>query len=218
MVELDKMLRNLEKKGVNFKKYLNSRHPKTKKMPIYRVIVEGKTHFVYSDEELAELTKEEGKGSGQEADVMELFEAQDIEKAVIAVEKLGLDIVNYSHDVEVKDQGSYSEKEAKKPKALYRINSEKEHCDFSTLQEVLVFIRDAATKGMHMQRYKGLGEMNPHQLWETTMDPEKRTMLKVMLEDAVEADKMFTVLMGDQVEPRREFIEDHAHQVKHLDI
>ncbi len=83
---------------------------------------------------------------------------------------------------------------------------------------MLGYIKDNATKGMHIQRYKGLGEMNPHQLWDTTMDPEKRTILKVTLEDAVEVDKMFTVLMGDQVEPRREFIEEYAHQVKNLDI
>ncbi len=86
------------------------------------------------------------------------------------------------------------------------------------LKEVLAYIKEAASKGMHIQRYKGLGEMNPHQLWETTMDPERRTVLKVTLEDAVETDKMFTVLMGDQVEPRREFIENYAHQVKNLDI
>jgi DNA gyrase subunit B len=88
----------------------------------------------------------------------------------------------------------------------------------NSLKEVLSFVKENGKHGMNIQRYKGLGEMNPQQLWETTMDPEKRTLLKVTVEDAVEADEMFTVLMGDQVEPRREFIETHALNVRYLDV
>ncbi|MBP7216151.1 MAG: DNA topoisomerase (ATP-hydrolyzing) subunit B [Candidatus Omnitrophica bacterium] len=218
LVELEKLGRNLGKKGVKLVKYINSRHPKSKKLPIYRVKVDGIDRFVYSDEELAKITEEEGKEI--ENDLMELFEAQDIEQIVSKIEKLGFDITSYaSEDLVVEEKGKKAGKGPEKAKALYRITeAEKEHQDCFTLKEVLAFIKTQGTKGMHIQRYKGLGEMNPQQLWETTMDPEKRTMLKVTLEDAVETDKMFTVLMGDQVEPRRQFIEDHAHQVKNLDI
>jgi DNA gyrase subunit B len=73
-------------------------------------------------------------------------------------------------------------------------------------------------KGLQVQRYKGLGEMNPEQLWRTTMNPETRTLKKVDLENAAEADKIFSILMGDSVEPRREFIEKHAKYVKNLDV
>ena len=87
-----------------------------------------------------------------------------------------------------------------------------------TLDELVDYFVDAGRRGLAVNRYKGLGEMNPDTLWETTMDPAKRTLLQVRAEDHTEADLMFTTLMGDQVEPRRKFIEDNALDVKNLDI
>jgi DNA gyrase subunit B len=85
-------------------------------------------------------------------------------------------------------------------------------------EDLLTFFMEYAKKGLAIQRYKGLGEMNPEQLWDTTMNPENRVLLQVKIEDIVESDEIFTILMGDQVEPRREFIENNALNVVNLDI
>jgi DNA gyrase subunit B len=215
LVEIEKLAKVLEKKGVDFAKYLTFRHPKTKKMPIYKVKVEGKDHFLYSDKELAKLTAAQEKEGEQ--DVLELFEAPEIEQLVSKIEKMGLDINTYA-TLELPSKDASLKDASKKPKPLYRILNDKEQKELFALSDVLAYIKEMATKGMHIQRYKGLGEMNPQQLWDTTMDPGKRTLLQVTLDDAAGAEDIFTKLMGEQVEPRRQFIEEYAHQVKNLDI
>jgi DNA gyrase subunit B len=101
---------------------------------------------------------------------------------------------------------------------LYRVRvGGKDHYIYSE-RDLEKFLKEAKGKKVEVQRFKGLGEMNPTQLWETTMNPEKRTLLQVTVEDAVRADEIFSILMGEKVSPRREFIEKHAKEVRFLDI
>jgi DNA gyrase subunit B len=100
----------------------------------------------------------------------------------------------------------------------YKVVEGEKETSLNSKRGLLEYLRQQGEKGLSIQRYKGLGEMNPEQLWETTMSPEKRTLLQVTVEDAVEADTIFTILMGDKVEPRREFIQSNALQVRELDI
>ncbi len=104
------------------------------------------------------------------------------------------------------------------PFVLFNANNSEPEETLSTKFALFEYMENAGKKGMHMQRYKGLGEMNPDQLWKTTMDPEKRILLKVKVADAVDTDEIFTILMGEEVEPRREFIQNNALEVKSLDI
>jgi DNA gyrase subunit B len=100
----------------------------------------------------------------------------------------------------------------------HRLETKDRGWDFATLEDLVTFILEEGQKGITIQRFKGLGEMNPEQLWETTMDPENRTLLKVNIEDAVAADEIFTILMGDKVEPRRDFIQSNVLELNELDI
>jgi DNA gyrase subunit B len=224
LVELNHLEHSLDKKGVNFPKYLQFYDKKTKKYPVYRIRVEGKDHFVYSEEELGKLSNKLQKEYGEDLeivdedqmdkkpeakviDLLEIFESEEIATLAAQMKKAGFDINEY-----------LPPQEGKSAKAIYKLIDEEETFALMSLKELLEKVREMGKKGMTVQRYKGLGEMNPGQLWETTMNPETRTLLKVAVDDAVEADEMFTVLMGDQVEPRRRFIEEHAAEVRNLDV
>jgi DNA gyrase subunit B len=100
----------------------------------------------------------------------------------------------------------------------FLLQREEDRVLMQSLRELLEELRRLGKKGLSVTRFKGLGEMNSEELWDTSMDPEKRTLLQVRMEDAAAADEIFRVLMGDAVEPRREFIEKHALDVKELDI
>lgn len=225
LVELEHIIKIMQRRGVDFKEYCIYVDEKSHKLPLYRVKVDGKTHFVFEDKQLSQLTKKD-----EEAQYIEIFEAEDLKDFQKRLNKFGLSIKAYLKPenkefvVSGEKKKGKSKAKSKAPqspetlKPLFLVAHENDHREFFSLEEILDFVRNQATKGMHIQRYKGLGEMNPPQLWETTMDPARRTMQRVSLEDAVEVDKTFSMLMGDAVEPRRDFIEAYAHEVKNLDI
>ncbi|MFA4991352.1 MAG: DNA topoisomerase (ATP-hydrolyzing) subunit B [Candidatus Omnitrophota bacterium] len=223
VLEYDRLSSSIMKRGAELSKYLCFRHPKTKKLPLFMVKVEGKAQFLYDDDELAKAVAKREKELGKDVEVdektlgvVEFYGARDMEKAIDRIEKLGFNVLEECPAPADKGDKKEKGKEKKKP---YKITSEEHDTkELGTLKECLDYVREIAKKGLSIQRYKGLGEMNPEQLWETTMNPETRTLLKVTMEDAVEANEMFTVLMGDAVEPRRAFIEKHALEVRNLDI
>ncbi len=137
----------------------------------------------------------------------EIFESTEMTKLLKAIAAAGMEIDRFT----ASEESRYTVTENVGLKTENKT-------ELFTALEVLTHIRNLGRKGLSIQRYKGLGEMNPKQLFETTMDPEKRRLLKVSIDDAAKADALFTLLMGDEVPPRRQFIEDNALNVQYLDV
>ncbi len=225
MVEI--LISSLERKCIPFKLFIQGRN-KEGALPRYQVNINEKSHFLYSKDELAQAKDD------YEADQIKLFESS-LDKSFSDDEKSNklkefqskqLHYVELFENSQIdKIKNTLSEFSLTidqyllaSGKILDVIDEHEVALPMYTLKEIVCFLRENGRKGIEIQRYKGLGEMNADQLWETTMDPEVRTLIQVTISDAVSADYMFTMLMGEEVPPRREFIETHALSVKNLDI
>ncbi|MCW5547915.1 MAG: DNA topoisomerase (ATP-hydrolyzing) subunit B [Opitutaceae bacterium] len=227
---LEKLGGGVTRYGASLAEYLDRQDPASRALPRYVArIREGnrESHEFLRDEharaqfvqahDLAADDTESGDGNGTDKKAAptikritlhEIYESTEMAKVLAALAKTGLDIATFSP---VPDRPRYTITENAGQK------SENKTELFSPL-DIVAQIRANGRKGLSIQRYKGLGEMNPKQLFETTMDPEKRRLLKVSIDDAAKADALFTLLMGDEVPPRRQFIEDNALNVQFLDV
>ncbi len=217
--ELDNLIIKITKKGLNWQEYLKFREEG--KMPLFRVVDQNTVRYIYSDKEwkefkaeLAERKRNLQQENGElpvdgltEEVLPEYKELWELPRINILAQKLadkGLHLHHYG---------------TTHVKPVYRLKGPNNDVhDLASTNQLIEKIRELGRKGATIQRYKGLGEMNPEQLWETTMDPERRKMLRVKLEDAIETDRIFTTLMGDKVDARRQFIQAHSLDVTNLDI
>ncbi len=228
---LDKFGNGLRRKGGDFATYLEHRHPKTHELPQHLVKVregnEETVHYFHDNEDLAQFAEENpdldlGLSGEQETDTAliertkngstrrarheELYESHAIKDLLDKLARKGFSVDHYS----AQDNPLFELVEGEGDKQQVR--------PLFSIPEILSSIKEVGRRGLSIKRFKGLGEMNPKELFETTMNPARRKLLRVDLVDAIEAEEMFTKLMGEEVEPRRQFIEDNALNVRNLDV
>jgi len=231
LTSLDKFANALRRKGGDFEDYLEERDRATHELPTHLVKVrEGNNESVVyfrTEEELRKFGEENPDlkifGTNGDTALLEkdkekrpsvirrarhepLYESKAVAELLKKIEDKGLNVEHYS----AQDKPLFEMIEGEGEKANIK--------PLFSIAEILTSVKEAGRKGIQIKRFKGLGEMNAKELFETTMNPEKRKLLRIDLTDGVEAEEMFTKLMGDEVEPRRQFIEDNALNVRNLDI
>ncbi|MBX3458440.1 MAG: DNA gyrase subunit B [Planctomycetes bacterium] len=230
LIKLEELAIRVARKGINPNRYFARFNAEHSSLPVAVIFSEDKAHYFHQHEERelnkfikgredkgvtvmtpAERANKESElaGGASMGPVEELIELPELAEQVA-------DVINQLH-VRGFPAWAINGRENQAEQFMLRFDDGLEVPCLS-LNEVLQKVREHGREGISIQRYKGLGEMNAEELWETTMDPANRVLMKVTMEDADAADEMFTILMGDAVEPRRQFIERHALEVKNLDI
>ena len=207
------------KRGMTFREYLATRE--NGRLPRHRILgPEGEAQLFYDQESLHAYREGLDEAALEGLVSIEYHDAAGIETAATALEAFGIDLTDYVGTEPEPVADGEENTEANEPPARFDVcfDGADSGTKVESLRAVVETLRDAAEEGVDIQRYKGLGEMNADQLWESTMDPDTRTLHPVVLEDEVEADHLFSTLMGPGVEPRREFIEKHALEVRNLDV
>jgi len=221
IAELERFERPLRRLGLTLQDYIAKWDEQRKRIPKYWARVRGgEPRLLYDAEQLDAIRDEVAQQLGRDVEVasledvppdaqldiiyQEIHESGEIAARLTDLAKQNVAPAEIFPDMEETER--------------FEVTSKKETRRVPSFMDVFEFVREVGTRGVDIQRYKGLGEMNAEQLWETTMNPETRTLLRVRVEDAAEADRIFTILMGPGVEARREFLERYALDVRRLDI
>jgi DNA gyrase subunit B len=220
---LEGALQTLERRGLNLREFLALNGARG--LPIYRVLLGGQVQWFHQQEDVDAYRQEKGQqlgrelvvgdetpvqgnGHGEVLYVQELHEVHEVNRGLQALERFGL---------KPSDLVPAPRLAGREPPPRLVLECGEQRRLLLTLRELIVEIRRLGERGLSITRFKGLGEMDADELWETTLDPHKRMLLKVQLDDALKADEMFRILMGEKVEPRRDFIQKYALDVKDID-
>jgi DNA gyrase subunit B len=223
---VEELVRVVQRRGIDFAHFL-ARRDSAGRLPLYRAVVDGEDHFFLSADERDEFLREEdllldpAAPPPDEATAharaarlqksQELHEVKELEKLFAQLEAAGLLTDDYFLTQEESVTGE-------KLTTRYALAGDFGTVNVAGVAQIVPEIHKLARQSIQIKRFKGLGEMNAEELWETTLDPTRRVLLRVTLEQAAEAEQLFSVLMGEDVERRRRFIEEHALEVKNLDV